>query len=69
MDNNIPKGTIKTKIGNTIIINDCNIGSIIKEALQDKGYDLVVRPNIDSVTQFYKGEEIEVFSKNMNSFH
>ena len=69
MDNNIPKGTIKTKIGNTIIINDCNIANVIKEALQDKGYNLVIRPNIDSVTQFYKGEEIEVFSENINLFN
>lgn len=60
MDTNIVKGTLKTKACNSLIIRDYQISNIIKDALINNGYDLIVRALTNDVNLF-TGEEIEVF--------
>ena len=62
MNETIPKGTIKTLV-DTFFIKDMNVSNIIKNELRDKGFDLIVKPRVDTGTNFFIGEEIEVFSE------
>jgi hypothetical protein len=59
--NDVIKGKVKAKIGDTLIIRDPQISNIIKDALVDKGFDLIIRPTINPVTRYFEGEEIEIF--------
>lgn len=58
--NESTKGTIKAKIGDALLVKDPGVGTTIKNALVEQGYDLVVRPIMGN-NGFFIGEEIEVF--------
>jgi hypothetical protein len=55
------RGKLWEQAGDTIYIRDTHISNIVKNALRDNGFDLVVRQKVESNTNCFIGEDIEIF--------
>lgn len=58
--NETKTGTIKVQISQ-FIVKDGEVSGIIKKALVEAGFDLVLKPLFEKGTHYFAGEEITVY--------